>query len=60
MENGDVLPTKYRATYLGNEISREANIKLEILVKTQEVRRFEDTTLLESIQTKSGLETHHV
>ena len=33
-DNGDPLPKKYEATYLGNEINREANIKHEILNKT--------------------------
>ena len=37
-ENGKPLPKKYEATYFGNEINREANIKHEVLSKMQEVR----------------------
>ena len=38
-DNGGPLPRKYEATYLENEINRDANIKHEILNKMQEVRR---------------------
>ena len=38
-ENDEPLPKKFEATYLGNEINKEANIKHEILNKMQEVRK---------------------
>ena len=38
-DNGNPLPKKYAATYLGNEINREVNIKHEVLNKMQEVRK---------------------
>ena len=38
-DNGNPLPKKYEATYLGNEINREVNIKHEVLNKMQEVRK---------------------
>ena len=38
-QNNDSLPKKYEATYLGNEINREVNIRHEILNKIQEVRK---------------------
>ena len=37
--NNEPLPKKMEATYLGNEINNEANIKHEILNKMQEVRK---------------------
>jgi hypothetical protein len=37
--NNEPLPRKMEATYLGNEINNEANIKHEILNKMQEVRK---------------------
>ena len=37
--NNEPLPKKMEATYLGNEINNEANIKQEILNKMQEVRK---------------------
>ena len=38
-ENLEPLPKKFEATYLGNEINKEANIRHEILNKMQEVRQ---------------------
>ena len=38
-DNGEPLPKKYEATYLGNEINRDVNIKHEVLNKMQEVRK---------------------
>ena len=37
-EHNEPLPKNLEATYLGNEINKEANIKHETLNKTQEVR----------------------
>ena len=39
VENLEPLPKKFEATYLGNEINKEANIRHEILNKMQEVRQ---------------------
>ena len=38
-QDGTPLATEYEATYLGNEINREVNIRHEISNKLQEVRR---------------------
>ena len=39
VENLEPLPKKFEATYLGNEINKEANIRHKILNKMQEVRQ---------------------
>ena len=38
-DNQEPLPKRFETTYLGNEISREANIWHEILNKMQEIRK---------------------
>lgn len=38
-ENGNPLLTKYKATYLENEINREVHIKHKVLNKIQDIRR---------------------
>ena len=39
LDNQEPLPKRFETTYLGNEISREANIWHEILNKMQEIRK---------------------
>ena len=39
VQDGTPLATEYEATYLGNAINREVNIRHEISNKLQEVRR---------------------
>ena len=52
---------KYEATYLGNEINRDVNIKREVLNKMQEVRKnvFKNRAVLESIKCESEVATYH-
>ena len=60
-DNGEPLPKKYEATYLGNEINRDVNIKHEVLNKMQEVRKnvFKNRAVLESIKCESEVATYH-